>query len=147
MVFVLAIYVSLVSLFSSCNTSPKSKAMVVVNENASAINYISIKQYVPGSKTIDTNALDDETIVAGGRKTFYLAPYSEYVYLHVDDDTSGFDDIYFTYDYKVHGIKESITVTYNGMMTTVSGSNAKIAVIQSVISCISGSRNREPKPL
>ncbi|WP_320127760.1 hypothetical protein [uncultured Sphaerochaeta sp.] len=117
----------LVSVLSSCNDNPRSKALVIVNDSDNEINLVEINQYISGAKIASSNnALDgEETIAAGKSKTFYLAPYSEYrVGLFIRDDASGYDDIEFTYDYAVNGRNEAITASYDGTEITVTGSNA-----------------------
>ncbi len=125
---VLMCSVVLVSMLSSCDFSPRSKALVVVNDSTAAIDYVSIMQYVYGTKGSSPNALSGgETIAAGSKKTFYIAPYTkDFVYLEIHDDTLGSENKSFIYDYKVNGINTKIIATYDGTDITLSGSNARI---------------------
>lgn len=117
-------------LSSGCDLSPRSKALVIVNDSANAIDYVAIRQYVSGAKMAYPNALaNGETIAAGESKRFYLAPYGDNtVYVAVDDDALGSASVSFTYDYLVDGLNRSITATYSGTEISVSGSNAQLPV-------------------
>ncbi len=125
---VLMCSVVLVSMLSSCDFSPRSKALVIVNDSTAAIDHVSIRQYISGSKMSDPNALaEGETIAAGSKKTFYIAPYTkDSVYLEIDDDALGSANKSFIYDYRVNGINTKIIATYDGTDITLSGSNARI---------------------
>ena len=115
------------AMFTGCETNPDSKALVVVNESDYAVDYITIREYVSGTKAVDpgSNALaEDETIAPGGQKTFYIAPYSRQVSLYIESDTE-YASMYFTFDYKVEGRNEPIEARYDGSTIVLSGSNAE----------------------
>ena len=112
---VLVCSVMMVSLFTSCDSAVESKALVVVNNSGSPIDYISIRQYVSGAKTSpEPNALGlDETIADGESKTFHLAPYSaDEVRLSIKNTDNESGSCYFTYTYLVNNINEKITATF-----------------------------------
>ncbi|MDY0290405.1 MAG: hypothetical protein RBR15_16385 [Sphaerochaeta sp.] len=115
-VCVLVCSLMLVTVLTSCEESPlESKALVVVNESASAINYVSIVQNISGAKrSLPPNALaEGETIAVGESKTFYLAPYSvEKATLRIRNATDNFTMSEFTYSYLVNGENETITATF-----------------------------------
>lgn len=113
---VLVCSVMMVSLFTSCDSAVESKALVVVNNSGSPIDYISIRQYVSGAKTSpEPNALGlDETIADGESKTFHLAPYSAHevtLMINTTDDHSGYCN--FTYTYLVKNKNEKITAIFD----------------------------------
>jgi len=127
---VLVCSIMLVSVFSSCDLATRSKALVVVNDSANAIEQVSIMQYVSESRGASPNALaDGETIAAGANKTFYIAPYAkDSVSLTIEDDGAGNKSEDFTYDYLVRNRNREITATYDGTSITFSGSNSAIIV-------------------
>jgi len=122
---VLVCSIMLVSVFSSCDLATRSKALVVVNDSANAIEQVSIMQYVSESRGASPNALaDGETITAGADKTFHIAPYAkESVRLIIQDDGVGYKSVDFTYDYLVYNRNRTITAVYDGTSITLSGSN------------------------
>lgn len=129
-VVVLALLFSLVlaSLLSSCNSPIRSKALVVVNDSANAIDMVSIRQYVSGAKASSPNALaTGETIAAGSNKTFFIAPYAtDSIHLNIQDEGVGNASEDFFYDYKVNRRNREITATYDGTTITLSGSNVTL---------------------
>ena len=108
----------LVMVLSSCDNPPiPSKALIVVNNSASPITYVSIKQYVSGSRTgAPPNALAvEETIAVGESKTFYLAPYAaDWIDLTIKNEDLNFnlDSIELKYEYLIDGSNEPITATF-----------------------------------
>jgi len=131
MMLALVCSIMLVSMLSSCDSSTRSKALVVVNDSANAIDRVSILQYVSESKAfLSPNALaEGETISAGANKIFYIAPYAkDSVRLNIQDDGAGNESEDFTYDYLVRNRNREITATYDGTSITFSGSNSAIIV-------------------
>ena len=122
--------VLLVSMLSSCDFATRSKALVIVNDSANVIDYVSIRQYISGSKAVNPNALaDGETIAAGSNKTFYIAPYAAgSVVLNIQDDGVGNVTRNFTYDYLVDLINKKITAVYDGTNIRLSGSNVQLPI-------------------
>jgi hypothetical protein len=121
----------LVLLFAGCQVNPRTKALIIVNNGTSAIDTVSIRQYITqATKMAAPNGLlDGATIPAGGRETFYLAPYAStessyaYTWLYVQDSSSNTDSAYFTFDPSVY---EDITATFDGSSITLSGSDVTV---------------------
>lgn len=115
---------ALLSLFSSCEGPIQSKQLIVVNNSESAIDTVEIRQFVFSPKVSEYNALKDETIEPGAKKTFYLAPYSlDWVGLFIGSGEEDGDRIFFKYDYLVNKKNEAITATYDGTEIILNGSN------------------------
>lgn len=118
---------------TGCNTVA-SKELVIANDSSStnSITGVGIQQYV-GTKgqIIFDNILDDnETIAPGESKSFFIAPYTSSegttVMIEYGTDLSPSREyIHFTYDYKVDSVNQAITVTFDGSVLSVSGSNAE----------------------
>ena len=116
---------ALLSLLSGCEGPIQSKQLIVVNNSEFAIDTVEIRQFVFSPKTSELrNALQEETIEPGAKKTFYLAPYSlDWVELIIEDENDNGDYISFKYDYLVKKKNEAITATYDGTEIILSGSN------------------------
>jgi hypothetical protein len=115
-------------LVSSCELAPRSQELVISNGSGYPIDTVYIYHTGVGSKGFaGVNALvDGETIAAGGEKSFYLAPYTEYTRLEILNTNSGDDVIEFTFTYKKGAENEKIRAVFDGTDITVSGSNASI---------------------
>jgi hypothetical protein len=122
---------ALVLLFAGCQVNPRTKALVIINNGTSAIDYVMIKQYITqATKSVGANALlDGATIPVGGRETFYLAPYAStessptYTSLYVEDSALNYDTERFTFDPSMY---DDIIATYDGTSLTLSGSGVYV---------------------
>ena len=107
-------------MLTGCELTPRSKALIVVNDSGADITQIQIREFVQDARDFLVNALDDgEVIAPNARKTFYLAPYNSSVVMLEIEGTSA----YFLFDYKVDGKNQPITAEYDGTTITLSGSN------------------------
>ncbi|PKL10861.1 MAG: hypothetical protein CVV52_16290 [Spirochaetae bacterium HGW-Spirochaetae-8] len=120
--------VVVLAMMVGCDQSPRSKALIIINDGNTAIDLVQIRQYIVAPRTVlNYNALaDGDTIAPGEEKTFYLAPYS----YDVAGKNSGWANLtiqglqkYFSFDYLVNGRNEPITATYDGTTIVLSGSN------------------------
>ncbi len=118
-------------MLSSCDLATRSKALVVVNDSAYAIDSVTIMQYVSGSRASYPNALSEgETIAAGANMTFYIAPYAkDYISMNMHNDSVDAMTYYkkFTYDYLACQRNKRITAVYDGTSITMSGSNVAVS--------------------
>lgn len=121
----------IVALFAGCdlNLNPRSKALVVFNDSAAAIEVMEIREFVTQeSRTAIVNALaPGTTIPVGGNMRFYLAPYtsSEKTY-----SSSGYTRLYIEGVYAMfkfnYSLNENIYADFKGETILLRGSGVEL---------------------